>query len=128
MRYGRPDIWTVSIDGNVQRLTRDDGFENSNPSFSPDGKWIAFIRGYDTNRIIREKLNHGGPTDLWVMPPSGGQPINLTANWDLLAHSARPRKDWIPNPNYTPPMLNAGGVAGAAPGMAVPSPAARTPA
>jgi dipeptidyl aminopeptidase/acylaminoacyl peptidase len=96
MRYGRPDIWTVTVDGTVRRLTRDDGFENSNPSFSPDGKWIAFIRGFDTNRIIREKLNHGGPTDLYLVAPNGGAPVNLTAQWDLLPGSPM----WSPDSKY----------------------------
>ena len=96
MRYARPDIWTVSVDGVVKRLTRDDGMENSNPLFSPDGKWIAFIRGFDTNRIIREKLNHGGPTDIYVVSPNGGEPINLTAQWDLLPGGLR----WSPDAKY----------------------------
>jgi dipeptidyl aminopeptidase/acylaminoacyl peptidase len=28
-------------------------------------------------------MNHGGPSDLYVRPVSGGEPINLTADWDL---------------------------------------------
>ena len=33
--------------------------------------------------IIEQKLNHGGPSDLFVRPAAGGQAINLTADWDL---------------------------------------------
>jgi dipeptidyl aminopeptidase/acylaminoacyl peptidase len=33
--------------------------------------------------IIAQKLNHGGGRDLYIRPVSGGEPINLTATWDL---------------------------------------------
>ena len=33
--------------------------------------------------IIQKKLNHGGPRDIYIRPVSGGEPINLTASWDL---------------------------------------------
>ena len=33
--------------------------------------------------VIQQKLNHGGPRDLFVRPAAGGEPANLTANWDL---------------------------------------------
>ncbi len=95
-RYGRSDLWLVSVDGQLRRLTQDDGQDNRSPSFSPDGKWLAFVRSYGTDKIIREKLNHGGPTDLYVMPAQGGQPINLTAAWDLQAGTPR----WSPDGRF----------------------------
>jgi dipeptidyl aminopeptidase/acylaminoacyl peptidase len=33
--------------------------------------------------IIRDKLKHGGPRDLYIRSVAAGDPINLTANWDL---------------------------------------------
>jgi dipeptidyl aminopeptidase/acylaminoacyl peptidase len=33
--------------------------------------------------IIQQKLNHGGPQDLFIRRVGGGDPINLTAKWDL---------------------------------------------
>ena len=48
-----------------RRLTTGVGVE-SNPSFSPDGKWIAFTGQYDGN------------TDVFVMPAEGGVPKRLT--------------------------------------------------
>ena len=95
-RYGRSDLWLAGTDGQLRRLTQDDGQDNRSPSFSPDGKWLAFIRSYGTDKIIREKLNHGGPTDLYVMPAQGGEAINLTAAWDLQAGTPM----WSPDGSF----------------------------
>ncbi len=60
------DLWVANIDGTgVRRLTSDEGIE-SNPAFSPDGKWIAFSGQYDGN------------TDVYVVPVDGGAPKRLT--------------------------------------------------
>ena len=60
------DLWTVAAGGGLaRRLTTHDGAE-TNPSFSPDGKWIAFSGQYDGNR------------DVFVMPAAGGEPRRLT--------------------------------------------------
>src|SRR5262245_18578921 len=60
------DLWTADLDGkNVKRLTADVGLE-SNPAFSPDGKWIAFSAQYEGN------------TDVYIVPSEGGVPRRLT--------------------------------------------------
>jgi tricorn protease len=60
------DLWSVSRQGGVAtRLTTGVGLESS-PSFSPDGRWIAFTAQYDGN------------TDVFVMPAAGGVPKRLT--------------------------------------------------
>ncbi|MDT8369220.1 MAG: PDZ domain-containing protein [Longimicrobiales bacterium] len=60
------DIWTVGRDGGrAVRLTTDEGAE-TNPAFSPDGRWIAFSGQY------------AGNTDVYVVPAEGGQPARLT--------------------------------------------------
>src|ERR1700688_64506 len=46
------DLWTADLDGkNVRRLTADVGAE-TNPAFSPDGKWIAFSAQYEGNTDV----------------------------------------------------------------------------
>ncbi|MGH8434986.1 MAG: S9 family peptidase [Pseudomonas sp.] len=95
-RYGRSDLFVVDVNGTLLRLTRDDGFDNRSPAFSPDGRWIAFVRAFGTDKVIREKLNHGGPTDLYLIAPQGGEPINLTAEWDLQAGEPR----WSPDGRF----------------------------
>lgn len=60
------DLWTVPrAGGAATRLTTNPGVE-SDPYFSPDGKWIAFTGQYDGN------------TDVFVIPAAGGVPRRLT--------------------------------------------------
>jgi tricorn protease len=62
------DLWSVPRSGGrAQRLTTAPGVE-SDPRFSPDGKWIAFSAQYDGN------------TDAFVVPAAGGVPKRLTAH------------------------------------------------
>ncbi|HCD88266.1 MAG TPA: protease, partial [Algoriphagus sp.] len=60
------DIWTASVSGGMAtRLTTHPGDE-SDPKISPDGKWVAYAASYE------------GPTEVYVMPISGGLPKRLT--------------------------------------------------
>ena len=60
------DIWVASRDGGVaRRLTTHEGDE-TNPSFSPDGRYVAFTGQYDGN------------SDVFVVPITGGEPKRLT--------------------------------------------------
>jgi tricorn protease len=63
--YGN-DIWIVPrTGGEARRLTSFQGQE-TNPSFSPDGAWVAFSAQY------------GGNTDVFLLPVEGGEPRRLT--------------------------------------------------
>jgi tricorn protease len=60
------DLWSVDRDGgDASRLTSGEGAE-TDPVFSPDGRWIAFTGQY------------AGDTDVYVVPAAGGQPQRLT--------------------------------------------------
>ncbi len=60
------DIWVVGREGGqAYRLTSGEGAE-TNPAFSPDGRWIAFSGEY------------GGNVDVYVVAATGGQPARLT--------------------------------------------------
>jgi tricorn protease len=60
------DLWLLPASGGrAERITTHPGSE-SNPRFSPDGKWIAFTASYD------------GGVDVYAMPSSGGTPVRLT--------------------------------------------------
>ena len=60
------DIWFVDREGgDAWRLTSAEGAE-TDPAFSPDGRWIAFTGQY------------GGDTDVYVVSAEGGQPTRLT--------------------------------------------------
>ncbi len=82
-KYDHPNLWTVTTDGRVTRVT-EDGYVYSDVDFSPDGKYMSYARSFGTDMVIAQKLNHGGPRDLFVRPVDGrGGPVNLTASWDL---------------------------------------------
>ena len=70
---GRPDIYLLNVaDGAVRRLAT--GFvENGSPSWSPDGKTIAFTCS----------KGRGAENDVCTIPVTGGTPRNLTADWAL---------------------------------------------
>jgi len=60
------DLWTADRSGaDVRRLTVSPGSE-TNPCFSPDGKWIAFSGQYDGN------------VDVYLVAATGGIPRRLT--------------------------------------------------
>jgi tricorn protease len=58
-------LWSVPREGGMARQLTTAGHETL-PSFSPDGKWIAFTGEYDGNG------------DVYVMPAEGGTPKRLT--------------------------------------------------
>jgi tricorn protease len=77
--YGA-DIWVSDLNGqNVTRITSTPAVE-SNPHFSPDGKWIAF------------SSNRSGNTAVYVVSINGGTPKRLT--WHPSGALAR---GWTPD-------------------------------
>ncbi|MEJ5170686.1 MAG: hypothetical protein WHU10_06835, partial [Fimbriimonadales bacterium] len=72
------DVWVVSSKGGrATRLTGNVEMD-SNPVWSPDGKWIAFAS------------NRDGRTDTYLVPIEGGAPRRLT--WSGVGPSA-----WTPD-------------------------------
>ncbi|HUG26802.1 MAG TPA: S9 family peptidase [Gemmatimonadales bacterium] len=90
--YGATELYRVTLDGQTTRLT-EDGWNETNASFSPDGRWMSFTRSFSTQRIVDQKLEHGGSQDLYLQPAGGGTARNLTAEWDLDPGSPR----WSPD-------------------------------
>ncbi len=69
-------IWLVPTDGSGPPRQLTYGWRDSEPRFSPDGRWLAFVRAERTE-------TPGGPArtgkpQLWVMPVDGGEPRRLT--------------------------------------------------
>ena len=81
--YERADLWVVDLQGQIRRLT-DDGFEYDSPSWSPDGKNLAFRRRQSLTTIIQSRQNHGAAVDIYRMPADGGAMKNLTPDFDLI--------------------------------------------
>jgi dipeptidyl aminopeptidase/acylaminoacyl peptidase len=80
--YERADLWVVDLEGETRRLT-DDGYHYSSPAWSPDGRWIAVRRQQGLDMVLASGQKRGSPVDLYLFPASGGEPRNLTADWDL---------------------------------------------
>ena len=93
LKYESPDLYAARIDGGkvrVNRVTSDD-YVYSDLEYSPDGNYLAYARTFGTDMVIDQKLNHGGPRDLFVQPLTlhRSEPINLTKDWDLEPGDAR---------------------------------------
>jgi Tol biopolymer transport system component len=66
-------LWKLSLDGTgTTQLTKEKGpFIDTDPSWSPDGKRIAFIR----HELIKGRTNDGiGNEDIYIVDSSGGEP------------------------------------------------------
>jgi dipeptidyl aminopeptidase/acylaminoacyl peptidase len=50
--YGRSDVWTVSTDGRVNKLTSRTDYSYKGAQFSPDGSWILTTRSTPTDAVI----------------------------------------------------------------------------
>jgi dipeptidyl aminopeptidase/acylaminoacyl peptidase len=76
-RVPNPDIWIAEAKpgSTPRRLTSFTGSDTS-PVFSPDGKWIAYLRGSE-HQLREYNMNR-----LALIPVSGGEPKLLAANLD----------------------------------------------
>jgi dipeptidyl aminopeptidase/acylaminoacyl peptidase len=81
--YERSDLWIVDLQGQIRRLT-DDGFEYASPTWSPDGKNLAFLRSQGLNLILEAHQKYGAAVDIYRMPAEGGSMKNITPDFDLI--------------------------------------------
>jgi dipeptidyl aminopeptidase/acylaminoacyl peptidase len=83
------DIFVVDIGGQVRQITDTKGCEYD-PSWSPDGKWIAYIA---TKRDVTTIDSIAEDTHVWVMPISGSAGKEIGTNLDRRARSPQ----WSPD-------------------------------
>jgi hypothetical protein len=95
------DIW-ISEDGDEENISEMDSNE-SKPTWSPDGAWIAF-------RVVQ-----GETSDIWIMNPDGGEKKNLTERSSIHANNPSWSSDgkwivieapdgiWVTDPNGKAP-------------------------
>ncbi|HEY3055889.1 MAG TPA: protein kinase [Thermoanaerobaculia bacterium] len=79
-RYVGGDIWSFDLDSRKAALLTSDA---ANPSWSPDGKQIAF------------DASLGGPRRIWLADVRGRNPQQLTTDVTDATHHVRPR--WSPD-------------------------------
>jgi len=69
-------LWLVPTDGSAPARQLTHGGHDTDPVWSPDGRWLAFLRSE------REKTSSGparrGPAQLWLLPIDGGEARRLT--------------------------------------------------
>lgn len=78
----RSSIWVVSTEGGeAKRFTAGPANAHS-PSWSPDGRWLAFVsdrEGESLGRDEKEQKKRGkGKPQLWLIPTDGGEARQLT--------------------------------------------------
>jgi Tol biopolymer transport system component len=73
-------LWTLALDGAPQPLTSDPEFSDMKPAFTRDGREIFFSR----------RAAAGGPSDVFAIAASGGEPRALASEPGSNDHSARP--------------------------------------
>lgn len=104
-RYGASAVYSIATDGTVRRLTPDTDVQHTNASFSPDGRWVLYTKQLSTDVVIARKLDHGGATELAIVPADGGTERVLTADWDYLPTNAT----WSPDGRWVYFMGGIGG-------------------
>ena len=72
----RIHLWLVdAATGKARQLTDHPVYDETNASWSPDGKWIAFLSNHSSDPDF--KPEH---VDLFVMPAKGGEPRKIETN------------------------------------------------
>ncbi|CAN5647252.1 hypothetical protein BH20ACI3_BH20ACI3_37000 [soil metagenome] len=79
------DIFAVDFGGQVRQLTQTKGCEYE-PSWSPDGRWIAYTA---TKRDVTTIDSVAEDTHVWVIAAAGGAGRELTAQQDRRARSPK---------------------------------------
>lgn len=65
-------IWAVSISGNEPAYRLTGGVRDASPRWSPDGKYLAFVR-------VTERDGRPDAPQIFMLPMSGGEPWQVTA-------------------------------------------------
>lgn len=70
-RGGGDNIWTMNVDGSdPEQVTKETFRLTNNPTWSPDGRFIAAKKHFTTSRSL-------GTGEIWLYHPSGGSGVKL---------------------------------------------------
>jgi dipeptidyl aminopeptidase/acylaminoacyl peptidase len=70
-------IWVVPSNGSEAPRRMTDGKHDSSPRWSPDGKWMAFVRGPEQSGPPAEGTRPAGP-QIYILPLGGGESWKVT--------------------------------------------------
>ncbi|HLG77924.1 MAG TPA: hypothetical protein VKX46_16030, partial [Ktedonobacteraceae bacterium] len=95
----RSAIWMISTAGGEARRLTSEPANASNPVWSPDGRWLAFIseRAGEASRAEAEEQRKRGKDkpQIWLLPTDGGEAHQLT----FLPHGAS-NPAWSPDSRW----------------------------
>jgi dipeptidyl aminopeptidase/acylaminoacyl peptidase len=88
----RAHLWVVeSRSGKAKQITDHELFDEADPAWSPDGKWLAFVSNRSPDPDSRPDA-----IDLFVLPASGGDLRKIEAPVGVKSHpSFSPDGNWI---------------------------------
>lgn len=69
----RLHVFTVDVESGAETQVTDGDWNDEQPSWSPDGRWIAFVSDRERDRHQRQWR-----TDVWAVPSTGGRARKLT--------------------------------------------------
>jgi dipeptidyl aminopeptidase/acylaminoacyl peptidase len=78
----RSALWLSSVDGTATRRFSAESGHTSDPAWSPDGRWLAFVSDREGELPEKQpkeakKLGKGKP-QIWLIPTDGGEARQLT--------------------------------------------------
>ena len=75
----RSAIWLASVDGSAARHFSAESGHTSDPVWSPDGRWLAFVSDREGDLPDNETKKRGkGKPQIWLIPTDGGEARQLT--------------------------------------------------
>jgi Tol biopolymer transport system component len=84
---GGPSIFTVAVEGGEPKQLTFSSLGDANPTWSPDGKWIAFTK---TTKIGEQKYGNR----ICLIPSEGGEAKEISSDADQVAYA---ELDWSPD-------------------------------
>lgn len=93
----RSAIWVAATQGGEPRRFTSAAANATNPAWSPDGRWLAFLSEREsdlTGLDAEQQKKHGkGKPQLWLLPIDGGEARQLT----FLEHGVSSVPAWSPD-------------------------------
>ena len=92
----RSAIWVMPVEGGAAIRFSDSSANASSPTWSPDGRWLAFVSDREGelqgNTHEEQRMRGKGKAQIWLIPTDGGEARQLTFMPHGAAHAV-----WSPD-------------------------------